>query len=99
MLSSLFHNHDCLLLLDTETSGLSFKNDQIIELAALKLVKKGDEIVVADQMDEFIRLPEGQRLDPKIVELTHITDEMLYAEGLPATGWRRHCAASICSMH
>jgi DNA polymerase-3 subunit epsilon len=82
MLNGLFEKHDCLLILDTETSGLSFKNDQIIELAALKLAKKGDEIVVADQMDEFIRLPQGQRLDPKIVELTHITDDMLCAHGL-----------------
>lgn len=82
MLSSLFEGRDCLLILDTETSGLRFKNDRIIELAVLKLVRQGGQIVVADQMDEFIRLPQGVRLDPKIVELTHITDEMLATQGL-----------------
>ena len=82
MLSSLFENHDCLLILDTETSGLCFRDDQIIELAAVKLTKNGGEIVVADRMDEFIRLPDGQLLDPKIVELTHITDAMLASQGL-----------------
>ena len=82
MLESLFEGHDCLLILDTETTGLNFKKDQIIELAVLKLVRQGGEMVIADQMDEFIRLPEGVRLDPKIVELTHITDEMLAAQGL-----------------
>ena len=82
MLDSLFERYDCLLILDTETSGLSFKKDQIIELAAIKLVKNDGEIVIVDQMDEFIRLPEGQALDPKIVELTHITDEMLRTQGL-----------------
>jgi DNA polymerase-3 subunit epsilon len=82
MLDSLFERYDCLLILDTETSGLSFTKDQIIELAAVKLVKNDGEIVIVDQMDEFIRLPEGQRLDPKIVELTHITDEMLCTQGL-----------------
>ncbi len=82
MLDALFERYDCLLILDTETSGLNFKSDQIIELAAIKLVKRDGEIVLADQMDEFIRLPEGQRLDPKIVELTHITDEMLQTQCL-----------------
>lgn len=82
MLGSLFEGHDCLLILDTETTGLNVKNDRIIELAALKLVRQGNQIVIAEQMDEFIRLPQGQLLDPKIVELTHITDEMLQTQGL-----------------
>ena len=82
MLDALFENHDCLLILDTETSGLSFKEDRIIELAVLKLVRQNGAIGIAEQMDEFIRLPEGQLLDPKIVELTHITDAMLQTQGL-----------------
>ena len=82
MLGSLFEGHDCLLILDTETTGLNVKNDRIIELAALKLVRQGNQIVIAEQMDEFIRLPQGQVLDPKIVELTHITDAMLQTQGL-----------------
>lgn len=82
MLDALFENHDCLLILDTETSGLSFKEDRIIELAVLKLVRQNGAIGIVEQMDEFIHLPEGQLLDPKIVELTHITDAMLQTQGL-----------------
>jgi DNA polymerase III epsilon subunit-like protein len=33
-------------------------------------------------MDEFIRLEDGRKLDPKIVELTGITDEMLINYGI-----------------
>ena len=35
-------------------------------------------------MDDFIKLPDGWKLDEKIIELTHITDEMLETEGISA---------------
>ncbi len=82
MLSFLFDNIDSILILDTETSGLSPRTNQIIELAALKLIRQNGEMVIAEQMDDFIHLPKGQLLDPKVVELTHITDQMLHEEGL-----------------
>ncbi len=81
MLNSLFENFDVILSLDTETTGLDFKNNQIIELSCVRCVKENGEIVVTDEFDKLIKLPEGETIPPKIVELTHITDEMLENEG------------------
>ena len=67
---------------DLETTGLSSKNDRIIEIGAV-ILKNGQEI------DRFQTFVDPQRkLDKKIVDLTGITDEMLAGapsleEGLP----------------
>ena len=56
---------------DLETTGLSSKNDRIIEIGAV-ILKNGQEI------DRFQTFVDPQRkLDKKIVDLTGITDEML----------------------
>ena len=82
-LASLFQSHKALILFDTETSGLDFDKDQIIELAALRIEQTAARgLRIAGQMDQFIRLPEGQQLTEKIVELTGITDRILEAEGV-----------------
>lgn len=79
-MNTLFDQFNSIVVLDTETSGLDFKGDQIIELAAIKCIFDG-EIKIIDEMDDFILLPDGKVLDEKIVELTGITDEMLKNEG------------------
>ena len=60
---------------DLETTGLSARNDRIIEIGAV-IMKDGREV---DRFQTFV--DPGQRLDRKIVELTGITDEML--QGAP----------------
>ena len=39
MLDALFEQFDNLVVLDTETTGIDCKRDEIIELAALRIVK------------------------------------------------------------
>lgn len=73
---------DGVVVLDTETSGLRFAQDEIIEFSAIRLDWQGDTLRAVTEMDEFVRLSPGRRLDPKIVELTGITDEMLQQEGI-----------------
>ena len=56
---------------DLETTGLSSRNDRIIEIGAV-ILKEGQEV---DRFQTFVD-PE-RTLDRKIVDLTGITDEML----------------------
>lgn len=80
-MSTLFKDFDAVVVFDTETSGLDPEQHQIIELAAIRVEPTATGLKVADDMDEFIRLPEGEHLDAKITELTHITDAMLQQHG------------------
>ncbi len=73
---------DGIVVLDTETSGLSFENDEIIEFSAVRLQWQNDILVPVAEVDEFVRRTNDRRLPPKIVELTGITDEMLREEGI-----------------
>ena len=50
-LTSLKPYCDSILVLDTETSGLSFSGDEIIEFSAVKLCWNGEEAVVAAETD------------------------------------------------
>ncbi len=76
-LESLFQTYDAIVFFDTETTGFDGGKDQIIELAAIRVGRDGSR----REMDEFVKLSEGKRVPEKIVELTHITDEMLARYG------------------
>ena len=82
-LAGLFDRYKNIVVFDTETTGLNFDKDQIIELAAVKLTRDDrGNLVFEREIDEFIRLLDGQKLDPFIVNLTGITDEMLEKDGI-----------------
>lgn len=81
-LSTLQPHCDSILVLDTETSGLSCRMDEIIEFAAVRLVWDGSDFVTDAEVDEFVRRTNDRRLDPRIVELTGITDELLREDGI-----------------
>ena len=74
----LWEQFDRIVVFDTETTGLDYRRDRIIEIGAVSL----EDGVETGGMDLFIRLPEGRRLDPFIVNLTGITEERLEAEGV-----------------
>ena len=81
MLDKLFNIYDSMIVFDTETTGIDFKNDKIIELSAVRIVQENGEIKVTDEFDEFIKLPDGEKIPTEIVLLTGITDEMLETQG------------------
>ena len=82
-LSSLLDRYKALVIFDTETSGLNPGDDQIIELAALRVERtQTGALRIAGKMDTFIKLPEGEKLPENIVTLTGITDRLLEAEGV-----------------
>jgi len=76
--SFLQEQYDSLAVLDVETSGLSPKSHEIIELAVARLDRGGGE----ERYDQFIRLRPGRRLDPRITQLTGITQAVLEQEGI-----------------
>lgn len=79
-----------IVFFDTETTGLDPEKDQIIELAAVLVTEKGIE----GKIDVFCKLPEGEKLPEKIVELTHITDDMLKENGIPCS----EACRAFCNM-
>lgn len=82
-LREVFQKYAAVVFFDTETSGLDADTCQIIELAAIRIEQTDrGTLRVAKTFDDFIRLPEGEKLPEKISELTGITDEMLEKEGL-----------------
>ena len=69
----LWEQFDRIVAFDTETTGVDFRRDRIIEIGAVSLEGGAEN----GSMDLFIRLPEGRRLDPFITNLTGITQERL----------------------
>ncbi len=78
----LLEKYDRLVIFDTETTGLQWSRDEIIEFAAVKLAMQDGQITVTAEEDEFIRRRDDRRLPPRITALTGITDEVLREEGI-----------------
>lgn len=92
MQGSLFEEYDQLVVLDTETTGISCFRDEIIELAAIRVTPDG----IAEEMDEFIRLSPGRRLPYPITQLTGITEEMLREDGIEKQSAAEQFADLFC---
>jgi len=73
-------DHKRILLFDFETTGLYPDKEQIIEIGALLLEKQNGEYVEIDSYDQLLLI--DKPLSPKIIEITHITDEMLLRDGI-----------------
>ena len=77
-MEGLWKQFDRIVVFDTETTGIEFGRDRIIELGAVSL----ENGVERESMDLLVRLPVGQTLPPFITDLTGITDHQLAAEGV-----------------
>ena len=81
MLSSLFRLFDSLVILDTETTGLDCKVDEIIEIATLRVVAHEESFRIENEFDALIQLSAGGTLPKKITDITGITEQMLSQYG------------------
>ena len=80
---SLFAKYDRLVLFDTETTGLLFARDEIIEFAAVVVEQRNGEPVVVEEYDQLISLRPGSVVPPMIEQLTGITTQDLAERGVP----------------
>ena len=80
---SLFRQYDRLFLFDTETTGLMFSRDEIIEFAGVVVECPNGEPVVTEEYDQLITLRPGNTVPPMIQQLTGITNEDIAQRGIP----------------
>lgn len=81
--SSLQSDRSIAIILDTETTGLDFAGDEIVELAMLAV--SFDETGIHDVVDAFTGLQQPSRpLSAEIVRLTGLTDDMLAGKSIDA---------------
>ena len=92
---TLFSKYDRLVLFDTETTGLLFSRDEIIEFAAAVLEKVDGTPRVVQEYDQLVALSPGGFVPPKIQELTGISTQDLRERGLPKTRVCRDIAEMI----
>ena len=95
MLEKLFSKYDRLFLFDTETTGLKFSQDQIIEFAAVVLEMVDGQVTVVREYDELVTLLPGTTVPQMIQELTGISDEDIRLRGIPKSQVCRDVAEMI----
>ena len=84
-LQELFSRYDRLVVLDTETTGLGFARDEIIEFAAVAVEQRDGKAEIIEEYDELVTLSPGSFVPPEIVQLTGITNEDIRERGIPKT--------------
>ena len=80
--AALFEKYDRLVLFDTETTGLQFSRDEIIEFAAIVVECRSGEPVVIQEYDELVSLAPGNCVPPVIQNLTGISTQDILERGL-----------------
>ena len=81
-LQSLFDKYRRLVLFDTETTGLTYSRDELIEFAAVVLEQHRGKLTVLREYDELIRLTPGNTIPAEIQKLTGIRDEDVESRGI-----------------
>ena len=81
----LFAKYDRLVLFDTETTGLQFSRDEIIEFAAVVVEQRNGKAEIIREYDELIALSPGGFVPPMIEQLTGISNQDLLQRGIPKT--------------
>ena len=84
-LDSLFTKYDRLVLFDTETTGLNYVRDEIIEFAAVVVERIDGKVTIVQEYDQLVTLSPGGFVPAKIEQLTGISTQDLRERGIPKT--------------
>ena len=82
---TLFERYDRLLILDTETTGLQYSRDEVIEFSAAVVERVNGTHTIVRQYDQLVSLAPGSFVPPKIEQLTGISTQDLRERGVPKT--------------
>ena len=82
-LGKILQKYDKLVLFDTETTGLDFARDEIIEFSAVVLEVRGEEAAVIQEYDNLVTLTPGNTVPPMIENLTGISTMDILERGIP----------------
>ena len=92
----LFSRYDRLVFFDTETTGLQFSRDEIIEFAAVVVENRNGKAEIVREYDELISLSPGGFVPPMIESLTGITNQDLQERGIAKTRLCSDIGEMIC---
>ena len=82
-IGQLTEKYDKFVIFDTETTGLNFARDEIIEFSAVVLERQGSEVVVTREYDNLITLSPGNTVPENITRLTGISTMDILQRGIP----------------
>ena len=92
---SLFERYDRLVILDTETTGLNYSRDEIIEFSAVAVEPGIGSHAIVQEYDQLVSLSPGGFVPPKIEQLTGISTQDIREKGVPKTRVCRDIAELI----
>ncbi|MBO7184900.1 MAG: 3'-5' exonuclease [Oscillospiraceae bacterium] len=82
-IGNLTKKYDKFVIFDTETTGLSFPRDEIIEFSAVVLETRGDRVEVTREYDNLVTLSPGNTVPEMITNLTGISTTDILQRGIP----------------
>ena len=81
-LGKLMEKYDKFVIFDTETTGLDFMRDEIIEFSAVVLQMRNGYAWVEQEYDNLVTLSPGNTVPPMIQRLTGISTEDIAQRGV-----------------
>ena len=82
-LGKITEKYDRLVIFDTETTGLDFRRDEIIEFSAVVIDVADGEARVTREYDNLVSLTPGNTVPPMITNLTGISTQDILDRGVP----------------
>ena len=82
-IGSIMEKYDRFLIFDTETTGLNYARDEIIEFSAVLLEMRNGEAVVTREYDNLVSLTPGNTVPDMITRLTGISTRDILERGVP----------------
>ncbi len=81
-LGNILTKYDKFVIFDTETTGLDFARDEIIEFSAVVLETRGDHAEVTREYDNLVSLSPGNVVPDMITKLTGISTQDILERGV-----------------